>query len=162
MNHRNGTRAMRRRQFYSANGFVSGNRAIRNFFSKKRYPHMKFINMLYKQRMSKTLACMICGYLALTIPFEPGGRSSPVSSCTTFISNCTCKTARPKLNVMSRKRLKMTILPFIPQNSPKSVKTVQNHDQVQETLKITYLQFQFSKLKKKSVNRDSFDSKEAS
>ncbi|KAL4561842.1 hypothetical protein LXL04_034023 [Taraxacum kok-saghyz] len=34
-----GTRAMRRRQFYSANGFVSGNRAIRNFFSKRRYPH---------------------------------------------------------------------------------------------------------------------------
>ncbi|KAL4573552.1 hypothetical protein LXL04_020362 [Taraxacum kok-saghyz] len=37
-----GTRAMRRRQFYSANGFVSGNRAITNFFSKRRlvvYPH---------------------------------------------------------------------------------------------------------------------------
>ncbi|KAL4582999.1 hypothetical protein LXL04_007563 [Taraxacum kok-saghyz] len=31
-----GTRAMRRRQFYSANGFVSGNRAIRNFFSVRR------------------------------------------------------------------------------------------------------------------------------
>ncbi|KAL4564833.1 hypothetical protein LXL04_028905 [Taraxacum kok-saghyz] len=30
---------MRRRQFYLANGFVSGNRAIRNFFSKRRYPH---------------------------------------------------------------------------------------------------------------------------
>ncbi|KAL4591220.1 hypothetical protein LXL04_004174 [Taraxacum kok-saghyz] len=34
-----GTRAMRRRQFYSANGFVSENRAIRNFFSKRRYPY---------------------------------------------------------------------------------------------------------------------------
>ncbi|KAL4590984.1 hypothetical protein LXL04_003932 [Taraxacum kok-saghyz] len=31
-----GTRAMRRRQFYSANGFVSGNRATSNFFSKGR------------------------------------------------------------------------------------------------------------------------------
>ncbi|KAL4583159.1 hypothetical protein LXL04_007724 [Taraxacum kok-saghyz] len=27
---------MRRRQFYSANAFVSGNRTIRNFFSKRR------------------------------------------------------------------------------------------------------------------------------
>ncbi|KAL4554219.1 hypothetical protein LXL04_039650 [Taraxacum kok-saghyz] len=47
-----GTRAMRRRQFYSANGFVSGNRTTSNFFSKGRYPHNVALTTYFRLMVS--------------------------------------------------------------------------------------------------------------
>ncbi|KAL4562276.1 hypothetical protein LXL04_034475 [Taraxacum kok-saghyz] len=48
-----GTRAMRRRQFYSANGFVSGNRVTSNFFSKGRYPHNVALTTYFRSQKRK-------------------------------------------------------------------------------------------------------------
>ncbi|KAL4573121.1 hypothetical protein LXL04_019916 [Taraxacum kok-saghyz] len=47
-----GTRAMRRRQFYSANGFVLKNRATSNFFSKGRYPHNDALTTYFRSMVS--------------------------------------------------------------------------------------------------------------
>ncbi|KAL4556812.1 hypothetical protein LXL04_034975 [Taraxacum kok-saghyz] len=43
---------MRRRQFYSANGFVSGNRLTSNFFSKGRYPHNVALTTYFRLMVS--------------------------------------------------------------------------------------------------------------
>ncbi|KAL4556833.1 hypothetical protein LXL04_034997 [Taraxacum kok-saghyz] len=48
-----GTRAMRRRQFYSANGFVLGNRLTSNFFSKGWlvvYPHNIALTTYFRKK----------------------------------------------------------------------------------------------------------------
>ncbi|KAL4567030.1 hypothetical protein LXL04_022601 [Taraxacum kok-saghyz] len=63
-----GTRAMRRRQFYSANGFVLVNRAIRNFFSKRRYPHNVALTTYFRLMVSsqknttKRFICLLPNY----------------------------------------------------------------------------------------------------
>ncbi|KAL4559234.1 hypothetical protein LXL04_031369 [Taraxacum kok-saghyz] len=75
-----GTRAMRRRQFYSANGFVSGNRAIRNLFSKRRYLHNVALttyfrlmnNNLFRKSDSgvKHASCWSKNFVALVLPYD--------------------------------------------------------------------------------------------
>ncbi|KAL4579496.1 hypothetical protein LXL04_015645 [Taraxacum kok-saghyz] len=48
-----GTRAMRRRQFYSANGFVLENRVTSNFFWKGRYPYNDALTTYFRSMAKK-------------------------------------------------------------------------------------------------------------